>query len=168
MVLLSIHRYRRPRSSSCWTSTRPTVRRWISRYNDKGLAGGRPAPVRAARLGGGRLTRRIAALLAARTRGPDLLPHVRAGWTPRGTRPQIPLVQIDRGGHVRRGRVESSGVGPSALSRLGRCGDIGLLRMQVGELARSNAADHRRTSSVAVNSVTLQFAGTREHGSGSR
>jgi transposase len=160
MVLLSLHGLPPSQIAALLDCHPATVRRWISRFNDEGAAGladrprcGRP------RLGGQRLTSRIAALLgrsgpwtlprirrylgqpqisvrtlyrrvrlAAIWRRPrltargdpvhdhvvagivarllelprrsvvlaedethlNLLPHVRASWTPRGSRPQIP------------------------------------------------------------------------------
>jgi transposase len=76
MVLLSLHGLP-PSQIAALLDCRPaTVRRWISRFNDEGAAGladrprcGRP------RLGGQRLTSRIAALLGRS--GPWTLPRIR-------------------------------------------------------------------------------------------
>ena len=88
MVLLSLHGLPPAQIAVLLDCHPATVRRWISRFDSEGLAGladrprcGRP------QLGGRQLTRRIAALLARP--GPWTLPHVRASWTPRGTRPQV-------------------------------------------------------------------------------
>jgi len=81
MVLLSLHGLAAAQIAELLDCHRPTVRRWISRFNDEGLAGladrprsGRPP------LGGRRLTGRIAALLGHP--GPWTLPWIRRylGW----------------------------------------------------------------------------------------
>ena len=75
MVLLSLYGLPAAQSAALLDCHPATVRRWISRFNDEGLAGladrprcGRP------RLGGCRLTRRIAALLTRP--GPWTLPRI--------------------------------------------------------------------------------------------
>ena len=81
MVLLSAHGLPPAMIAELLACHPATVRRWISRFNDEGQAGladrprcGRP------RLGGNRLTRRIAVLLARP--GPWTLPRIRRylGW----------------------------------------------------------------------------------------
>ena len=81
MVLLSAHGLPPAQIAALLDCHPATVRRWISRFNDEGAAGladrprcGRP------RLGGQRLTGRIAALLARP--GPWTLPRIRRylGW----------------------------------------------------------------------------------------
>ena len=81
MVLLSAHGLAPAQIAELLDCHPATVRRWISRFNDEGVAGladrprcGRPA------LGGHRLTGRIAALLARP--GPWTLPRIRRylGW----------------------------------------------------------------------------------------
>jgi transposase len=81
MVLLSLHGLPSAQIAALLGCHPGTVRRWISRFNDEGLAGladrprcGRP------RAGGRQLTRRIAALLARP--GPWTLPRIRRslGW----------------------------------------------------------------------------------------
>ena len=81
MVLLSLHGLPPVQIAELLECHPATVRRWIGRFNGEGLAGladrprsGRPA------LGGRRLTRRIAALLARP--GPWTLPRIRRylGW----------------------------------------------------------------------------------------
>jgi Winged helix-turn helix len=71
MVLLSLHGLPPAQIAVLLDCHPATVRRWISRFNDEGMAvlpdrprSGRP------RLGGRRLTRRIAALLSVPGRGP--------------------------------------------------------------------------------------------------
>ena len=185
MVLLSLHGLPPSQIAELLDCHPATVRRWISRFNSEGLAGlaDRPRSGRP-RLGGRRLTSRIAALLARpgpwtlprirrylgwpqvsmRTlyrrvrlvaiwrrpkltaRGdPDhdhvvagivarllelprravvlaedethlnLLPHVRASWTLRGTRPQVPTPGTNRQGHrVRRARGDHRRLGVPA------------------------------------------------------
>ena len=65
MVLLSLHELPAAQIAELLDCHPATVRRWISRFNGEGLAGlaDRPRPGRPP-LGGRRLTRRIAALLA--------------------------------------------------------------------------------------------------------
>jgi transposase len=81
MVLLSLHGLPPAQIAVLLECHPATVRRWISRFNDEGLAGlaDRPRPGRPA-LGGRRLTGRIAALLARP--GPWTLPRIRRhlGW----------------------------------------------------------------------------------------
>jgi hypothetical protein len=81
MVLLSLHELPPAQIAALLDCHPATVRRWIGRFNDQGLAGladrprsGRPA------LGGRRLASRIAALL--RRPGPWTLPRIRRylGW----------------------------------------------------------------------------------------
>src|SRR5690348_8515211 len=81
MVLLSLHGLVPAQIAELLDCHPATVRRWIGRFNGEGLAGladrprcGRPL------LGGRRLTRRIAALLARP--GPWTLPRIRRylGW----------------------------------------------------------------------------------------
>ena len=81
MMLLSLHGLTAAQIAELLDCHPATVRRWIGRFNAEGLAGlvdrprcGRP------RLGGRRLTRRIAALLARP--GPWTLPRIRRylGW----------------------------------------------------------------------------------------
>src|SRR5690349_7115878 len=81
MVLLSLHELPAAQIAALLDCHPATVRRWISRFNDEGLAGladrprcGRPP------LGGRRLTGRIAALLDRP--GPWTLPRIRRylGW----------------------------------------------------------------------------------------
>jgi len=76
MVLLSLHELPAAQIAALLECHPATVRRWISRFNDEGLAGlaDRPRSGRP-RLGGRRLTRRIAALLARP--GPWTLPRIR-------------------------------------------------------------------------------------------
>jgi transposase len=87
MVLLSLHGLPPAQIAELLDCHRATVRRWISRFNDEGAAGladrprcGRPG------LGGNRLTRRIAVLLARP--GPWTLPRIRRylGWPQVGAR----------------------------------------------------------------------------------
>ena len=70
MVLLSLHELSPAQIAALLECHPGTARRWIARFNDEGLAGlaDRPRPGRP-RLGGRRLTRRIAALLGRRARG---------------------------------------------------------------------------------------------------
>jgi transposase len=81
MVLLSLHELTPAQIAGLPPCHPATVRRWISRFNGEGLAGraDRPRPGRP-RLGGQRLTRRIAALLGRP--GPWTLPRIRRylGW----------------------------------------------------------------------------------------
>ena len=81
MVLLSLHGLPPSQIAELLECHPATVRRWITRFNREGLAGlaDRPRPGRP-RLGGQRLTGRIAALLARR--GPWTLPRIRRylGW----------------------------------------------------------------------------------------
>jgi transposase len=81
MVLLSLHGLAPAQIAALLDCHPATVRRWISRFNDQGLAGladrprcGRP------QLGGRRLTRRITTLLGRP--GPWTLPRIRRylGW----------------------------------------------------------------------------------------
>ena len=100
MVLLSLHELAPSQIAGLLDCHPATVRRWISRFNDQGLAGladrpryGRPA------LGGCRLTSRIAALL--RRPGPWTLPRIRRylGWpqvSPRTLYRRVRLVAIWR------------------------------------------------------------------------
>ena len=104
MVLLSAHGLPPAEIAAPLDCHPATVRRWISRFNREGAAGladrprsGRPRP------GGRRLTGRIAALLARRAvvlaedeTHLNLLPHVRASWTLRTARPQIPTPGTNR------------------------------------------------------------------------
>ena len=104
MVLLSAHGLPPAEIAAPLDCHPATVRRWISRFNREGAAGladrprsGRPRP------GGRRLTGRIAALLARRAvvlaedeTHLNLLPHVRASWTLRTGRPQIPTPGTNR------------------------------------------------------------------------
>jgi transposase len=81
MVLLSLHELTAAQIAELLECHPGTARRWIARFNDEGLAGlaDRPRSGRP-RLGGRRLTRRIAALLARP--GPWTLPRIRRclGW----------------------------------------------------------------------------------------
>ncbi len=81
MVLLSLHELTAAQIAVLLECHPGTVRRWIGRFNAEGLAGlaDRPRPGRP-RLGGRRLTRRIAALLDRP--GPWTLPRIRRylGW----------------------------------------------------------------------------------------
>jgi transposase len=81
MVLLSLHGLVAAQIAELLDCQPATVRRWISRFNDEGLAGLADRP-RAGRppLGGRRLTGRIAALLGRP--GPWTLPRIRCylGW----------------------------------------------------------------------------------------
>ena len=81
MVLLSLHGLPPSQIAELLDCHPATVRRWISRFNGEGLAGlaDRPRSGRP-RLGGRRLTGRIAALLARP--GPWTLPRIRRylGW----------------------------------------------------------------------------------------
>ena len=81
MVLLSLHGMAPSRIAELLGCHPVTVRRWIGRFNAEGLAGlaDRPRPGRP-RLGGRRLTSRIAGLL--RRPGPWTLPRIRRhlGW----------------------------------------------------------------------------------------
>ena len=81
MVLLSLHGLTPAQIAALLDCHPATVRRWISRFNDEGMAGladrprcGRP------RIGGRRLTSRITALLGRP--GPWALPRIRRylGW----------------------------------------------------------------------------------------
>jgi DDE superfamily endonuclease/Homeodomain-like domain len=81
MVLLSLHGLPPSQIAELLDCQPATVRRWISRFNDEGAAGlaDRPRSGRP-RLGGQRLTSRIAALLSRP--GPWTLPRIRQylGW----------------------------------------------------------------------------------------
>src|SRR5579859_7504482 len=81
MVLLSAHGLAPAQIAVLLDCHPATVRRWIGRFNEEGLAGlaDRPRPGRSA-LGGRRLTSRIAALL--QRPGPWTLPRIRRylGW----------------------------------------------------------------------------------------
>jgi transposase len=81
MVLLSLHGLAPAQIAALLDCHPATVRRWIARFNDEGLAGlaDRPRSGRP-RLGGRRLTGRITALL--RRPGPWTLPQIRRylGW----------------------------------------------------------------------------------------
>jgi len=81
MVLLSLHELTAAQIAGLLECHPGTARRWIARFNDEGLAGlaDRPRSGRP-RLGGRRLTRRIAALLDRP--GPWTLPRIRRclGW----------------------------------------------------------------------------------------
>src|SRR5690242_18061489 len=100
MVLLSLHELPPAQIAGLLECHPGTARRWIARFNQAGLAGladrprcGRP------RLGGRRLTRRIAALLARP--GPWTLPRIRRclGWpqlSPRTLYRRVRLVAIWR------------------------------------------------------------------------
>ena len=90
MVLLSLHELSAAQIAELLDCHPATVRRWISRFNGEGMAGladrprsGRPA------LGGQRLTRRIALLLARP--GPWTLPRIQRylNW------PQVSLQLLD-------------------------------------------------------------------------
>jgi len=87
MVLLSLHELTAVQIAGLLECHPGTARRWIARFNDEGLAGlaDRPRSGRP-RLGGRRLTRRIAALLARP--GPWTLPRIRRylGWPQVSTR----------------------------------------------------------------------------------
>ena len=103
MVLLSLHGLTPVQIAALLDCHPATVRRWISRFNSEGAAGladrprcGRP------RLGGRRLTRRIAALLARP--GPWTLPRI---WRYLG-QPQISMRTL-----YRRSGWWRSGGGPS-------------------------------------------------------
>jgi len=83
MVLLSLHELPAAQIAALLDCHPATVRRWIRRFNDEGLAGladrprsGRPP------LGGPRLASRIAALLARP--GPWTLPRIRRYLVPAG------------------------------------------------------------------------------------
>ena len=82
MVLLSLHGLPPAQIAALLDCHPATVRRWISRFNDEGLAGlaDRPRSGRP-RLGGQRLTGRIAALLARP--GPWTLPGSGGTWAGR-------------------------------------------------------------------------------------
>ena len=67
MVLLSLHGLPPSQIAALLDCHPVTVRRWISRFSSEGAAG-----------------------LAEDETHLNLLPHVRASWTPRGARPQIP------------------------------------------------------------------------------
>ena len=91
MVLLSLHGLAPAQIAALLDCHPATVRRWISRFNDEGMAGladrprcGRPC------LGGRRLASRIAALLERP--GPWTLPQIRRylGW------PQVSMRTLDR------------------------------------------------------------------------
>ena len=108
MVLLSLHGLPPAQIAELLDCHPATVRRWISRFNREGLAGlaDRPRSGRP-RLGGRRLTSRIAALLGRP--GPWTLPRIRRclGWpqiSPRTLYRRIRLVAIWQ-------PVESSGAG---------------------------------------------------------
>ena len=81
MVLLSLHELTAAQIAGLLECHPGTARRWIARFNDEGMAGlaDRPRSGRP-RLGGRRLTSRIAALLARP--GPWTLPRIRRylGW----------------------------------------------------------------------------------------
>jgi transposase len=81
MVLLSLHELPPAQIAGLLECHPGTARRWIARFNAEGLAGlaDRPRPGRP-RLGGRRLTRRIAALLDRP--GPWTMPRIRRclGW----------------------------------------------------------------------------------------
>jgi transposase len=81
MVLLSLHELTPAQIAGLLECHPGTARRWIARFSQEGLAGlaDRPRSGRP-RLGGRRLTRRIAALLARP--GPWTLPRIRRylGW----------------------------------------------------------------------------------------
>jgi len=81
MVLLSLHGLAPAQIAALLDCHPATVRRWINRFNREGMAGlaDRPRSGRP-RLGGQRLTGRIAALLARP--GPWTLPRPMAGSTP--------------------------------------------------------------------------------------
>jgi transposase len=91
MILLSLHGLTPAQIAALLDCHPATVRRWISRFNDEGLAGlaDRPRSGRP-RLGGRRLTSRITALLAGP--GPWTLPRIRRylGW------PQISMRTLYR------------------------------------------------------------------------
>ena len=91
MVLLSLHGLAASQIAVLLGCHPATVRRWISRFNDEGMAGlaDRPRSGRP-RLGGQRLTGRIALLLARP--GPWTLPRIRRhlGW------PQVSLRTLYR------------------------------------------------------------------------
>jgi transposase len=91
MVLLSLHGLPPSQIAELLDCHPATVRRWISRFNAEGAAGlaDRPRPGRP-RLGGQRLTRRIAALLARP--GPWTLPRI---WRYLG-RPQVSMRTLYR------------------------------------------------------------------------
>ena len=100
MVLLSLHGLPPSQIAELLECHPATVRRWITRFNREGLAGlaDRPRPGRP-RLGGQRLTGRIAALLARP--GPRTLPRIRRylGWpqvSPRTLYRRVRLVAIWR------------------------------------------------------------------------
>ena len=100
MVLLSLHELTAAQIAALLECHPSTVRRWIGRFNDEGLAGlaDRPRSGRP-RLGGGRLTSRIAALLERP--GPWTLPRIRRylGWpqlSPRTLYRRVRLVAIWR------------------------------------------------------------------------
>jgi Winged helix-turn helix len=82
MVLLSLHGLPAAQIAALLECHPATVRRWIGRFNDEGLAelADRPRCGRP-RLGGRRLTSRITALLARP--GPWTLPRIRATWAGR-------------------------------------------------------------------------------------
>src|SRR5260370_4378592 len=98
MVLLSLHGLPAAQIAALLDCHPATVRRWIGRFNAEGLAGladrprcGRP------RLGGRRLTGRIAALLARP--GPWTLPRIRRCLG----RPQVSVRTLYRPGPPARG-----------------------------------------------------------------
>jgi len=100
MVLLSLHGLPAAQIAVLLDCHSATVRRWISGFNDEGLAGltDRPRSGRP-RLGGRQLTSRITALLARP--GPWTLPRIRRylGWpqvSPRTLYRRVQLVAIWR------------------------------------------------------------------------
>ena len=100
MVLLSAHGLAPAQIAVLLDCHPATVRRWIGRFNDEGLAGlaDRPRPGRPA-LGGRQLTGRIAALLTRP--GPWTLPRIRRylGWpqvSPRTLYRRVRLVAVWR------------------------------------------------------------------------
>jgi transposase len=129
----------------------PTVRRWISRFNCQEAAGlaDRPRSGRP-RLDG--LPRR-AVVLAEDETHLHLLPHIRASWTPRGTRPHIRTPHKNRQVTV----FEASDVSTGAwVYRLGR-------RLHGGVAQGSgdcSGGQVRRVSSIGLISPTSLPSGS--------
>ena len=124
MVLLSLHGLPPAQIAALLDCHPATVRRWIGRFNDEGLAGlaDRPRSGRP-RLGGQRLTGRIAALLARP--GLRTLPRIRRylGWppqvSPRTLYRRVRLVAIWRRPKLTaRGDPDHDHVVPQIVARL--------------------------------------------------
>jgi transposase-like protein len=106
MVLLSLHGLTPAQIAELLECHPSTVRRWIGRFSSEGLAGLADRP-RCGRpwLGGHAVAQIVARLIELPRRAVvlaedethlNLLPHVRASWTPRGARPQIPTPGTNR------------------------------------------------------------------------